>query len=97
MPSPARRRRRRPARKKLSFKEQREFDALPAQIEALEAEQQRLRHESESAEFYKERAEHIAAVLARIDQIAHELEGLLARWIELEERTGSATSSRTNS
>ena len=85
------------ARKKLSFKEQREFDALPAQIEALETEQQRLRHESESAEFYKERAEHIAAVLARIDQISHELEGLLARWLEFEERTGSATSSRKNS
>jgi ATP-binding cassette subfamily F protein uup len=83
--------------RKLSFKEQREFDALPARIEALEAEQQRLRHESESADFYKERADHIRTVLARIDQISHELEGLLARWLEFDERSRGATSSRKNS
>ncbi len=35
--------------RKLSFKEQREFDSLPARIEALEEEQRRLRAESESA------------------------------------------------
>ena len=81
------------ARRKLSFKEQREFAALPAHIEALEAEQRRLRHESESPEFYKERAEHIRDVLARLDAIAGELETLLARWLELEERAASARTS----
>jgi ATP-binding cassette subfamily F protein uup len=74
------------ARRKLSYKEQRELESLPAHIEALEAEQTRLRHETESPEFYRESAEHIHAVLARIEAIASELDGAMARWVELEER-----------
>jgi ATP-binding cassette subfamily F protein uup len=73
-------------RRKLSFNEQRELASLPAHIEALEAEQQRLKGESESAEFYKSGAEHIRAVLARVEAVAEELETALARWMELEER-----------
>ena len=76
---------RRPARK-LSYNEQRELDALPARIEALEAEQARLRKESESLEFYKESAEHIRGVLARLEALTPELEQSIARWMELEER-----------
>jgi ATP-binding cassette subfamily F protein uup len=72
---------------KLSFKEQREFEALPAHIEALEAEQQRLTKESESVEFYRESAEHIRGVVARLDQLAKEVEAALARWLDLEQRT----------
>jgi ABC transport system ATP-binding/permease protein len=75
-----------PPRRKLSFKEQREYDALPAQIEALETEYRRLIQESESPEFYKAGADHIRGVLARIEQIASQLETALARWLELEER-----------
>jgi len=75
------------SKRKLSYKEARELEALPAHIEALETEQARLRHESESPEFYKERTDHIAAVLARIEQIATELETALARWMELEDLT----------
>jgi ATP-binding cassette subfamily F protein uup len=71
---------------KLSFSERRELEGLPSRIAALEAEQQRLRHESESAEFYKESGDHIRAVLARIDRIGQELEAALARWLELDER-----------
>jgi ABC transport system ATP-binding/permease protein len=72
--------------RKLSFNEQRELDSLPAHIEALEAEQRRLIHESESSEFYKETSDHIRAVLARTEQVARELEHALARWVELDER-----------
>ena len=75
-----------PLRRKLSFKEQREYDALPAQIEALETEHRRLIEESESPEFYKAGADHIRGVLARIEQTASQLETALARWLELEER-----------
>jgi ABC transport system ATP-binding/permease protein len=71
---------------KLSFNEQRELSSLPSHIEALESEQQRLRSESESSEFYKESADHIAAVLARIEQVGRELDSALARWMALEER-----------
>jgi ABC transport system ATP-binding/permease protein len=72
--------------KKLSFKEKKEFETLPAHIAALEAEQGRLQRESASPGFYKEGAAHIKGVLARIDAIAKELETALARWIELDER-----------
>ena len=72
--------------RKLSYKEQRELEALPTHIEALEAEQQRLRHESESPEFYRESADHIRAVLARLETLAVELDSAMASWVELEER-----------
>ena len=74
--------------RKLSFNEQREFDSLPARIEALEEEEHRLRAESESGEFYKAGADHIRAVLARLEQNVAEHEAALARWLELEERSG---------
>jgi ATP-binding cassette subfamily F protein uup len=73
--------------KKLSFKEKKEFESLPAHIEALEAEQARLQRESALPAFYKESAEHIKGVLARIDAIAKDLETVLARWVELDERS----------
>ena len=72
--------------KKLSFKEQREFEDLPARIEALEDEQRRLTQESESAEFYKTGADHIRTVLSRLAALPGELEETLRRWLELEER-----------
>jgi ATP-binding cassette subfamily F protein uup len=74
------------ASRKLSFNEQREFDSLPGRIQALEVEQTRLRADAASAEFYKESREHIERVLARIEAIGPELDSLLARWVELEER-----------
>ena len=73
-------------KRKLTYNEQRELDELPARIEALETEQQRLRTESESPEFYREPAVHIRAVLARLDHLGPELEHALGRWMELEER-----------
>jgi ATP-binding cassette subfamily F protein uup len=73
--------------RKLSYNEQRELEALPAHIAALEAEHERLRHESESPEFYKEGADHIRAVLARIEIVGRELDAALGRWMELEERS----------
>jgi len=72
-------------RKKLSFNESRELDSIPALIESLEAEQSRLQLEAASPEFYKQSADHIRAVLARIDAIGPELEAALARWMELED------------
>jgi len=72
-------------RKKRTFNEEREYAALPSLIEALEAELQQMEREAGSPEFYKSPAEHIQAVLARIDAIHAELEQALARWVELEE------------
>ena len=70
--------------RRLSYNEQRELDALPARISALEEEQHRLKEEAASAEFYKSPAEHIHAVLERIDAVHAELDAALERWIELD-------------
>jgi ATP-binding cassette subfamily F protein uup len=71
---------------RLSYKEQRELEALPARIEALETEQARLKTEMVSTEFYKAGAEKITTAVTRAEQLERELEGLLARWMSLEER-----------
>ena len=72
-------------RRKRTFKEEREFEVLPARIAALEREQQELQIAAASPEFYQAGAGRIAAVLARIPQVHDELERALARWVELEE------------
>jgi ATP-binding cassette subfamily F protein uup len=82
--APAREERKRERPRKLSYKEQRELEALPERIAALEAEQARLKDEVGSAEFYKSPAAHIHAVLARTDAVHAELDAALARWVELE-------------
>jgi len=75
-----------PARKKLSYKEQRELEALPARIEALEAEQRALGQKIAGPDFYKEAAEVIKASLARVDELQRELTAVYARWDALESR-----------
>ena len=54
-----------PEKRKLSFKEQREFESLPARIEALEEEQRRLTEESESRPTSTSRAAITSAVCSR--------------------------------
>ena len=75
----------RPARRKLTYKEARELEGLPAAIESLEAEGARLRADIEAPDFYKAGADRVRTVLARADEVARELERLLNRWVELEE------------
>jgi ATP-binding cassette subfamily F protein uup len=73
-------------RRKLSYNESRELERLPATIDALEAEQRSLRSEMESPDFYKSGAGRIEQVMSRLDGLGRELEELLSRWMELEER-----------
>ena len=73
-------------KRKLSYRENQELESLPGRIGALEQEQAALQAEAAAPDFYKESADHIRAVLARIEGIAPELESALARWMELEER-----------
>ena len=54
------------------------------EISELEHEQSRLKAEAAASEFYKSPADHIHAVLARIDAVHAERDGALARWVELE-------------
>jgi ATP-binding cassette subfamily F protein uup len=68
------------ARAKLSFKEQRELDALPARIEALEAEQATLAAQLASADLYTRQPPQAPALQARHDAIEGELLAALERW-----------------
>ena len=70
--------------RKLSYKEQRELDALPRKIESLEAEQARLQTAVSHAGFYQQPGEAISATLARLQAVTAELEACYARWEALE-------------
>ena len=74
------------ARVKLSFKERREFEALPDRIAALEEEDARLQAAIAHPEFYKEGAAAIEATLARLETLRRELHATYARWDELDSR-----------
>ena len=77
-------------RVKLSYKEQRELEALPIEIEALEQEQHALAEKQASAEYYTQDA----ATMKRDQQRAEEIETLLMekleRWEMLEGKAKAA-------
>jgi ATP-binding cassette subfamily F protein uup len=72
-------------RRKFSFKEQREVEALPEQIERLENERQNLYARLADPVLYKEGGAGVAQAKARLETIEQELPQLYARWEELEE------------
>ena len=69
-----------PARTKLSYKEQRELDALPARIEVLEIEQKELSKLLASGELYAKERQRVPALQARLQSIEAELLQALERW-----------------
>ncbi|WP_428421420.1 ATP-binding cassette domain-containing protein [Methylibium sp.] len=73
-------------RAKLSFKEQRELDALPQRIEALEAEQRTLGEQLGGTALYAETPQRVADVQARYARIEEELMVALERWETLGSR-----------
>jgi ATP-binding cassette subfamily F protein uup len=68
------------ARSKLSFKEQRELDGLPARIEALEAEQAGIAARLADAGTYTREPQQVPLLQARHDAIDAELTAALERW-----------------
>jgi ATP-binding cassette subfamily F protein uup len=72
------------SKRKLSYKEQRELDELPAKVAALEAEQVQINALLNGVELYAQGAARIAEVTARAAEIDEELLGLLERWEVLE-------------
>ncbi|MBX3638794.1 MAG: ATP-binding cassette domain-containing protein, partial [Rubrivivax sp.] len=67
-------------KRKLSYKEQRELEALPALIESLEAEQQAIAERLASSELYVNEPHRVAELQARHDAIEGELMQALERW-----------------
>ena len=66
--------------KKLSFKEQREYDSLPGFIEQLEAEQAKLNRLLADGSLYVSEPKKAADMAARITQIDDELLTAMERW-----------------
>ncbi|KUM34058.1 ATP-binding cassette domain-containing protein [Pseudomonas sp. EpS/L25] len=73
-----------PTKRKLSYKEQRELDALPSAIETAEIELEALQTAIADPGFYQLPAEVTQAKLARMDALQAELDRLIERWAELE-------------
>jgi ATP-binding cassette subfamily F protein uup len=70
---------------KLSYKEQRELDGLPARIEALETEQKQLADLLSGVEIYTD-AKRLADVQARCAALDDELLAAMERWEALGSR-----------
>jgi len=70
----------RSGKRKLSYKEQRELDALPGQIEALEAEQASIRAELADGTLYGSDLERAIALQQRDGEIEEALMLALERW-----------------
>ncbi len=74
-----------PARpRKLSYKNQRELEALPDRIAALEQEQQDLHRTLADPDLYRREADIVAATTARLQALERELNTAYERWEELE-------------
>ncbi|MBJ6608861.1 MAG: ATP-binding cassette domain-containing protein [Candidatus Thiothrix moscowensis] len=72
-------------KKKLSFKEQRELEQLPARLEQLEADMSTLQTLMGTAAFYQQDSATITAKQAELAKLEAELEQAFARWEELEQ------------
>ena len=72
------------AKSKLSFKENRELEMLPAQIEALENEQREIGAKLADGELYRTAADEATRLQTRYAEIDDLLLESLARWEELE-------------
>jgi ATP-binding cassette subfamily F protein uup len=70
--------------RKLTYKEQRELEALPGRIEALEMEQAGLHKRMGDGDFYRQASDRITATMERLETIRQELEQCYQRWQELD-------------
>ena len=71
------------AKRKLSYKEQRELDQLPAQIDALETEQKSIREQLADGTIYSTDGARAAVLTARDGEIDEALMHALERWSAL--------------
>ncbi|MGB5511585.1 MAG: ATP-binding cassette domain-containing protein [Woeseiaceae bacterium] len=74
---------------KLSYKEQRELNELPVEIEALEAAVSALQAEISDPAFYAQDSDNVAAKLRVLSDAENKLEERVERWSELESKQES--------
>jgi ABC transport system ATP-binding/permease protein len=72
--------------RRLSWKEQRELEQLPAQIETLESDKAALEAEVADPAFYARPHGEVSAALARLAELGAAVEAAYARWSELDAR-----------
>ena len=72
-------------KKKLSFKEKRELEALPEKIDELEALISSLQEQVNSADFFNQDSEITKNILNQLEETESKLEVAFARWQELDE------------
>ena len=77
------------SRTRLSFKEQRELEALPAELEALEQEQLALTARMSAADYHRQAPDAIRADRLRATAIEHALAQKFERWGELDARAAA--------
>jgi ATP-binding cassette subfamily F protein uup len=73
--------------RKLSYKDQRELEAMPATISRLEAEQTALQAAVGDPALFRRSPEDAAAAVQRLQTVTQELEAAFARWETLEAAT----------
>lgn len=74
------------ATKKLSYKDQREFDQMPAKIEKLESEIEKLEAEVADPGFYAQPSTTTGPVLEKLESAQQDLNDAFERWAELESK-----------
>lgn len=74
-----------PARKKLSYKDQRELEQLPAHIKQLETALEAVQQRMSDPDFYKGDAADISAAQTQQSELEQQLEEAFARWDELDQ------------
>jgi len=72
-------------KKKLSFKETRELEALPEQIDNLETLIDELQNQVNQTDFFSQTAEKTSAILNQLQESESKLEAAYSRWQELDE------------
>jgi ATP-binding cassette subfamily F protein uup len=87
--SPRKQEQRRSAPPKMSYKEARELELLPQEIETLEQRQAALTSTMSAADYHRAGAERMKADRLEAEQIAIELERKFERWAALEAKKGT--------
>jgi ATP-binding cassette subfamily F protein uup len=75
-----------PRSRSLSWKEQRELEAIPEQIETLEAELARLETLLADPATYREQGERVGELRARLEELPAQIDVMYERWVDLGDR-----------
>ncbi len=76
--------------RRLKWREQRELEALPGQIEELESRQAAIHAELADPGLYRDRASAVAGLQAELAAVTEQLDAAYQRWAELEDIAGSS-------